>query len=71
MVLKMDVIEKISSFGTQQFIADSLGIKQSNVGAWLTPNLKNRVSIPALRAKQLSELTGIPREEIRPDIFGK
>lgn len=67
----MDVIEKISSFGTQQFIADSLGIKQSNVGAWLTPNLKTRVSIPALRAKQLSELTGIPREEILPDIFGK
>jgi len=67
----MDVIEKISSFGTQQLIADSLGIKQSNVGAWLTPNLKKRVSIPAFRAKQLSELTGIPREEILPKVFGK
>lgn len=67
----MDVIEKISSFGTQQFIADSLGIKQSNVGAWLTPNLSKRVKIPPIRAKKIAELTGIPREEIRPDIFGK
>lgn len=67
----MDVIEKISKFGTQQFIADSIGVDQSNVGAWLTPNLKKRIDIPALRAKQISDLTGIPREEIRPDIFGK
>ena len=71
MVLKMDVIEKISSCGTQQFIADSLGVRQSNVGAWLTSNKNNRVPIPPMRAKQISELTGIPREEIRPDIFGK
>ena len=67
----MDVIEKISKFGTQQFIADSIGVEQSNVGAWLNPNLKKRIDIPALRAKQISDLTGIPREEIRPDIFGK
>lgn len=67
----MDVIEKISKFGTQQFIADSIGVNQSNVGSWLTPNLKKRTDIPPLRAKQIAELTGIPREEIRPDIFGK
>jgi DNA-binding transcriptional regulator YdaS (Cro superfamily) len=71
MALKMDVIEKISSCGTQQYIADYLGVRQSNVGAWLTSNKKNRVPIPPKRVKQIAELTGIPREEIRPDIFGK
>ncbi|MEY3288274.1 MAG: putative antitoxin of bacterial toxin-antitoxin system, YdaS/YdaT [Pseudomonadota bacterium] len=67
----MDVIERIRDFGTQQFIADSIGINQSNVGAWLTKNESKRVEIPANRARQLESLTGIPREEIRPDIFGK
>ena len=67
----MDVIERISSFATQQEIAKNLGVNQSNVGAWLTKNKDKRVQIPANRAKQLEALTGIPREEIRPDIFGK
>ena len=54
----MDVIERI-------------GVNQSNVGAWLTKNESKRVKIPANRATQLERLTGIPREQIRPDIFGK
>ena len=66
----MDVIERISSFATQKEIARNLGINQSNVGAWLTKNKSKRVQIPAIRAKQLESLTGIPREQIRPDIFG-
>ncbi len=67
----MDVIERISNFGTQQFIADSLGINQSNVGAWLTKNKSKRIEIPPNRARQLERLTGIPREQIRSDIFGE
>jgi DNA-binding transcriptional regulator YdaS (Cro superfamily) len=67
----MDVIERISSFATQQEIARNLGVNQSNVGAWLTKNESKRVKIPANRATQLERLTGIPREQIRPDIFGK
>jgi DNA-binding transcriptional regulator YdaS (Cro superfamily) len=69
--LKMDVIEKISNFATQQEIADAIGVNQSNVGAWLTKNKSKRIPVPPLRATQIEKLTGIPREEIRPDIFGK
>ncbi len=67
----MDVIEKISNFAIQQEIADAIGVNQSNVGAWLTKNKSKRIPIPPLRATQIEKLTGIPREEIRPDIFGK
>ena len=66
----VDVIERISRFATQQEIAKSLGVNQSNVGGWLTKNKSKRIQIPAIRAKQLEFLTGIPREQIRPDIFG-
>jgi len=64
----MDVLLKIyNQFENQDALASAVGVKQPVVSRWLSGKDK----IPPLRANQIEKLTGIPREEIRPDIFGK
>ena len=64
----MNVLQKIDDqFENQTALAVAVGVKQPVVSRWLS----GKDDIPPLRAKQIAELTGIPREEIRPDIFGK
>jgi len=64
----MDVLLKIDNqFENQDALASAVGVKQPMVSRWLSGKDK----IPPLRATQIEKLTGIPREEIRPDIFGK
>jgi DNA-binding transcriptional regulator YdaS (Cro superfamily) len=64
----MDVLSRIDShFKNQTDLGSAVGVRQSVVSVWLS----GKAPIPPHRAKKIAELTGIPREEIRPDIFGK
>jgi DNA-binding transcriptional regulator YdaS (Cro superfamily) len=64
----MDVLERISThFKTQTDLSCAIGVSQPVVSEWLGGKAK----IPPKRASEIAKLTGIPREEIRPDIFGK
>ena len=63
----MDVLSKIDShFKNQTELGLAVGVSQSVVSEWLTGKAK----IPPLRAKKIAELTGIPREEILPKVYG-
>lgn len=46
-------------------LASELGILRSAVYGW-----KERNQIPAHRVKAVNKLSGIPPQELRPDIFG-
>jgi len=48
-------------------MALGLGLSESVVSEWLSEIKKPSVE----NAKNIERLFGIPREEIRPDIFGK
>ena len=64
----MNIFQQIKeSYGTQKDAAIALGVSTSSFSEWI--NGKNKPS--ALRSKQIESITGIPREQIRPDIFGK
>lgn len=43
-------------------LADLLGVSKQAVHQWR--------KVPVARAKEIEQITGIPREELRPDIFG-
>lgn len=60
----MDRIEGLDVTQTQ--IASLCGVTQSAVSKWYT-----RRRIPAERVLQFSEITGIPPNELRPDVFGQ
>lgn len=61
----MDLRERIREKITFQELARDLDIHPSAITGWFKPDRK----IPAERVNRISELTGIPREELRPDIF--
>lgn len=52
-------------FSHQSELARRLGVSKQVINAW-----KKSRRVPAERVKAVSEVTGIPREKIRPDIFG-
>lgn len=54
-------------FGTQKEMALGLGLSESVISEWLSEIKKPSVE----NAKLIEKIFGIPREEIRPDIFGK
>lgn len=49
---------------TQRELADRLGIKQPSISGW------RKRGIPIERVPDIERVTGIPRREIRPDMFG-
>ncbi len=59
----MEVREIIKKAGGPSRLAKQLGITHTAVIRWK--------KIPPIRVITLEKLTGIPREELRPDIFGK
>lgn len=61
------VQEVRNQFKTQHEMAVALGVTQAAVCQWLSGEKKASPKI----AVQMEKLTGIPREQIRPDIFGK
>ncbi len=50
---------------TQKELGEFIGVEQGTVSRWL----HRKVKIPAWRCKQISELTGVPLEVLRPDVF--
>jgi DNA-binding transcriptional regulator YdaS (Cro superfamily) len=51
----------IDHFGNGNRLADALGINRQAIYQW--------EKIPLERVIRIEELTGIPREELRPDFF--
>ena len=49
--------------GSIRALADGLGIRPESVYSWK--------KVPPARVAALSELTKIPREQLRPDLFEK
>lgn len=49
---------------TMQSLADQMGVDISTVSRW-----RSRGRIPVGRVLTLERLTGIPRHELRPDIY--
>lgn len=56
----------ISKMGSQQALADALGIRSPSITEW-----KQRGRVPAERCAAIESVAGIPRHELRPDIFGE
>ena len=64
----MNRIQEIrNQFKTQREMALALGVTQPAICQWLSGEKK----VSLRYAIKIEKLTGIPREEIRPDIFGK
>lgn len=47
-------------------LANAIGTTQSNVWTWLN---KSKRGVPAEWVSKIEEATGVPRHELRPDIF--
>ena len=50
--------------GGQRALGQLLGVSQQAVGQWLSND-----RIPANRVVQIAQATGIPRHELRPDLY--
>lgn len=62
----MTGIEKlINHFGSQVKVAQNLNITRQTVNGWV----KGRNRIPAEKVVLIEKLTGIPRRELRPDLW--
>jgi len=59
--------EKIDDYPplTPKQIADAMGVALSTVYKWE----KGTIQIPAERVLALERITGVPRHELRPDLF--
>lgn len=64
MNIYLNISKKI---GTQEKAAKMLGVSTSAYSAWVLGEKKPSVT----NTKKIEALFNIPREEIRPDIFGK
>lgn len=57
----------IRAAGGQTALADKLGISQGAVGHWW----HGRGRIAPERCREVEQLSGVPRAELRPTIFGE
>lgn len=55
----------IEAAGSQQALAELLGIKAPSVHEW-----RQRGRVPAERVLAIEEATGVSRHELRPDVYG-
>lgn len=61
MSAKTALKKAIKKAGGQSALARKLGISQQSIQPW--------VVVPLKRVKQVSEITGVPREELAPELF--
>ena len=61
MSAKTALKKAIKIAGGQRALARKLGISQQSIQQW--------VVVPLKRVKQVSEITGVPREELAPELF--
>lgn len=54
----------IDNAKSQQALAELLGIKSPSITEW-----KRSGRVPATRVLDIERLTGVPRHELRPDIY--
>ena len=57
------ILKSLFDFYGASMLATKLGISKQAVHQWR--------KVPALRARDIEQITGIPREELRPDIYGE
>ena len=57
--------EAIRRAGNQTKLAEAIGVTQGHVSQWL-----HRKKVPAEKVVPIEKATGIPRQSLRPDIFG-
>lgn len=63
--MKRSLTDRIRAAGvTQQKIGDACGLTQSRVSKMLRDGVRD------IHVATVSNLTGIPKSEIRPDLFG-
>lgn len=61
----MNAIERaVEAAGGQQKLAEAIGVKYQAVQKWL----RNR-KLPAERVIAVEEATGVPRGDLRPDLY--
>lgn len=61
----MNIVDRlVEQFGSQAALARELGISQPSVSDWRT-----RGRVPAERVLDLERLSGVPRHDIRPDLY--
>jgi DNA-binding transcriptional regulator YdaS (Cro superfamily) len=58
-----DALEKA---GGTKAVATALGISAEGVRLW-----RSRGKVPADRVVELEQLTGVPREKLRPDLYAR
>jgi DNA-binding transcriptional regulator YdaS (Cro superfamily) len=58
--------EAIRTVGSQVILAKKLGVSQQVISSWL----RDRQKPSPKNARKIEEVTGIPRQWVRPDIFG-
>ncbi|MGB4498519.1 MAG: YdaS family helix-turn-helix protein [Methylococcaceae bacterium] len=61
----MEIFKFLEERGNQTMVASKFGISPQAVQFWLATK-----KVPAERIVELEKISGIPRAEIRPDIFG-
>jgi DNA-binding transcriptional regulator YdaS (Cro superfamily) len=57
------ILERLFAGYGASTLADDLGISRQAVHQWR--------KVPAIRARDIERITGFPREELRPDIYGE
>jgi DNA-binding transcriptional regulator YdaS (Cro superfamily) len=57
----------IQKAGSQEALAELIGVKQQNVSYWR----KSRFGVPGPYCAAIEDKTGISRHELRADIFGE
>ena len=64
---KLTPLERaIKQAGSQGALALAIGVSQQAISYWFT---KNGKTIPAEMVVAVEKATGIPRHELRPDVF--
>jgi DNA-binding transcriptional regulator YdaS (Cro superfamily) len=65
----MSALERaIKIAGSQGLLARAIGRRQSDVWYWLH---KRNACVPAEVCELIEKATGVPREELRPDLWPK